>query len=75
MHPILVRIDPLAIRWYGVLAMMGVLVAAWLSTVEARRRDEDPGHVWNALSLCLVMGIIGARLYHVFSTSRNQQPP
>ncbi|MBC7224351.1 MAG: prolipoprotein diacylglyceryl transferase [Anaerolineae bacterium] len=69
MDPVIFRIGPLAIRWYGVLVVTGVLAAAWLSTVEARRRGEDPDHVWNALSLCLILGIIGARLYHVFSSS------
>ncbi|NLE76836.1 MAG: prolipoprotein diacylglyceryl transferase [Chloroflexi bacterium] len=69
MDPILVRIGPLAIRWYGLLVVTGVLAAAWLATVEARRRNEDPEHVWNALSLVLILGIIGARLYHVISTS------
>lgn len=69
MDPVIFRIGPLAVRWYGVLVVTGVLVAAWLSTVEARRRGEDPDHVWNALSLCLILGILGARLYHVFSSS------
>jgi len=69
MDPVILRIGPLAITWYGVLIVTGVLAAAWLSTVEARRRGEDPDHVWNALALCLILGIIGARLYHVFSSS------
>ncbi|MGC8838076.1 MAG: prolipoprotein diacylglyceryl transferase [Anaerolineae bacterium] len=69
MDPVIFRIGPLAVRWYGVLVVTGVLAAAWLSTVEARRRGEDPDHVWNALSLCLILGILGARLYHVFSSS------
>ncbi|MGQ9766646.1 MAG: prolipoprotein diacylglyceryl transferase, partial [Anaerolineae bacterium] len=29
---------------------------------------EDPEHVWNLLTWCLILGIIGARLYHVFSS-------
>ena len=56
MDPVLFRIGPLTVRWYGVLVVTGVLAAAWLSTVEARRRGEDPDHVWNLLTLALLLG-------------------
>ncbi len=68
MNPVLVQIGPFQIHWYGVFIVCGVLVAAWLATIEARRRRENPDHVWNLLIWVLVLGIIGARLYHVFST-------
>jgi phosphatidylglycerol:prolipoprotein diacylglycerol transferase len=66
--PILLQLGPLTIRWYGVLIVLGAIAAAYVSTVEAKRRKEDPEHVWNVLIWCLILGIIGARLYHVFST-------
>lgn len=66
--PILVHIGPLAIRWYGILIVGGALAAAYVATFEARRRRENPDHVWNVLVWTLLLGIIGARLYHVFST-------
>lgn len=68
MNPVLVRLGPFQIHWYGLLIVGGALLAAYLSTIEARRRGEDPEHVWNLLTWCLILGIIGARLYHVFST-------
>jgi phosphatidylglycerol---prolipoprotein diacylglyceryl transferase len=68
MNPILIQIGPLQVHWYGVLIMLGVLVAAWLATQQAQWRGEDPEHVWNLLTWVLIFGIIGARLYHVFST-------
>jgi phosphatidylglycerol:prolipoprotein diacylglycerol transferase len=43
------------------------VLAAYVSTFEARRRREDPDHVWGILTWALILGIIGARLYHVFS--------
>ena len=55
-------------HWYGLLIVGGAVLAAWLSTKEAKRRGEDPEHVWSLLTWCLIFGIIGARLYHVFST-------
>lgn len=68
MNPVLVKIGPFQVHWYGLLIVFGAVLAAWLSTREARRRGEDPEHVWNLLTWCLILGIIGARLYHVFST-------
>jgi phosphatidylglycerol:prolipoprotein diacylglycerol transferase len=68
--PIAFRLGPLAVHWYGIIIVASVLVAAYVASLEARRRSQDPDHVWNALLLCLVLGIIGARLYHVFSSPR-----
>jgi phosphatidylglycerol:prolipoprotein diacylglycerol transferase len=70
MNPIAFQIGPVTVYWYGILIVVGVLTGAYVSTVQARRRGQDPEHVWNALLVCLICGIIGARLYHVFSTSR-----
>ncbi len=68
MNPTLVQLGPLQVHWYGLLIVGGAVLAAWLATHEARRRGEDPEHVWNILTWALLLGIIGARLYHVFST-------
>ena len=48
--------------------MTGAVIAAYICTIEAKHHGEDPDHVWNLLTLTLIFGIIGARLYHVFST-------
>jgi phosphatidylglycerol:prolipoprotein diacylglycerol transferase len=66
--PILFQFGPFAIRWYGLLIVAGVLAAAYIATVEARRRQEDPEHVWNLVVWVLIFGILGARLYHVLSS-------
>jgi len=68
MNPVLLKIGPLQVHWYGLLIVGGAVLAAWISTKEAARRGEDPEHVWNFLTWALIFGIIGARLYHVFST-------
>ncbi len=68
MNPVLLKLGPFQVHWYGLLIVTGAVIAAWLATKEAKRRGEDPEHVWNMLTWCLILGIIGARLYHVFST-------
>ena len=67
-NPILFQIGPFVIRWYGLLIVAGVLAAAYIATIEAKRRKEDPEHVWNLVIWVLILGILGARLYHVLSS-------
>ncbi len=67
-NPYLFVVGPFSVRWYGLLIVTGVLAAAFIATIEARRRKEDPDHVWNLLMWCLVLGILGARIYHVLSS-------
>lgn len=62
------KIGPVVAHWYGLLVVFGTLIGGYVATREARRRGEDPGHVWNGLVGCIVLGLIGARLYHVFSS-------
>jgi phosphatidylglycerol:prolipoprotein diacylglycerol transferase len=68
MNPVLIQLGPLQVHWYGLLIVAGAVLAARLATIEAKRRHEDPEHVWSLLIWVLIFGIIGARLYHVFST-------
>ncbi len=68
--PIAFRLGPFAVRWYGIIIVTATLIGAYVANREAKRRGQDPDHVWNALLLCLILGIIGARLYHVFSSPR-----
>jgi len=56
------------IYWYGILIIVGAMAGAYVATIEAKRRGIDPEHVWNALLIALILGIVGARLYHVISS-------
>ncbi|MBN1995354.1 MAG: prolipoprotein diacylglyceryl transferase [Anaerolineae bacterium] len=66
--PILFEFGPFTVRWYGLLIVLGALAAAYIASLEAKRRNEDPEHAWNILIWCLIFGILGARLYHVLSS-------
>ncbi len=66
--PFLFSAGPFSIRWYGLLIVIGALSAAFVGTIEARRKNEEPDHMWNLLMWCLIFGIIGARIYHVLSS-------
>jgi phosphatidylglycerol:prolipoprotein diacylglycerol transferase len=60
-------IGPLHVRFYGIVIMLGTLAGAWLATLEARRRQHDPEVVWDLLAYLVVGGIVGARLWHIFT--------
>jgi phosphatidylglycerol:prolipoprotein diacylglycerol transferase len=68
MNPTIVEFGPIALNWYGVFIVGGAVVAAWISGMYAARGGDDPDHIWNILAWSLIGGIIGARLYHVFSS-------
>lgn len=67
-NPILVKIGPIAIYWYGVLIVLGALLAAQIASSLSRRNGHDPEIVWNMLIVLLIAGVLGGRAYHVISS-------
>src|SRR4030042_2794260 len=60
-------IRPIYIRFYGIILMLGAIAAAFLAERLARRKGLKSEFVWDALVWVLIGGIIGARLWHVFT--------
>jgi len=56
-------------HWYGLIIVMGILAAATLTAWMAKRDEKDPDHVWNGLIWVVVLGVIFARLWHIFFPS------
>lgn len=59
------HLGPFKVRWYGLTFALAVLAATWLASVEARRKGDNPDYAWQAVPVLLVLGLVGARLYHV----------
>lgn len=59
------HLGPLPVRAYAVCIILGILVAVWLTTRRWRERGGNPDHVWDVAAWAIVLGIIGARIYHV----------
>ncbi len=71
LDPILIHITPnFGIHWYGILIVTGVLLGTAYASWRAKQDGEDPEHAWNALTVAIILGVIGARIYHVFSDPR-----
>jgi len=67
--PILIRIGPFALRWYGLLMAAAVIVAAWVAGREVERKGQKKDDLWDLLIWILIPGFLGARLYYVFIQS------
>ncbi|MHB9034589.1 MAG: prolipoprotein diacylglyceryl transferase [Anaerolineae bacterium] len=67
-NPVLVKIGPISIYWYGVLIVLGALLATQLASYLSRRNGHDPEIVWNMLIVLLIAGVLGGRAYHVISS-------
>jgi len=66
-HPNLIEIGPVVIRFYGLMYLLAFLVGGWLLGKEIRRKglpisDDDR---WSFLTLVLFAGILGGRIYYV----------
>ncbi|MEN6410304.1 MAG: prolipoprotein diacylglyceryl transferase [Anaerolineaceae bacterium] len=62
-----VHIGSLFIHFYGVIIMLGVVAASLLARKRAKDKGLDPDRVWDMLTWLLIAGIIGARLWHIFT--------
>ena len=58
-----------SLYWYGVLVMLGVVIAAWMTAAEFKRQDHDPDYIWDCLLYVLPAGVVGARLWYVLNVT------
>ncbi|MBI3961898.1 MAG: prolipoprotein diacylglyceryl transferase [Deinococcus sp.] len=77
MNPIAFRIplpgnlQPLEVRWYGILTATGLVLATWLCARLARRKGLDPDRVIDMVVYLAVGALIGARLVYVATNWNN----
>jgi len=65
MSPIIFKIGPVSIRWYGVLIMGGVILGLVLAGREAKRQSVSIAFIYDLFFYMLISAILGARLYYV----------
>ena len=61
-----IQLGGLEVRFYSLAILAGLFAGIALAHREARRLGENPDHVLNIAALGALLGIVGARLYHVF---------
>lgn len=57
--------NTIQIRYYGIIIVVAMLVAANVAARLAKRTGNDPEHVWGILTWAIIPGIIGARLWFI----------
>ena len=65
LDPVLLRLGPLAVSWYGIAVGLGMVVGVAVALREARRRGIATERLEDVVVWTLVGGLVGARLLHV----------
>ena len=66
LDPILLEIGGVAIlRWYSLAITTAIFVSVWLIDREFKRKGLDTSHYGGIATWTIVLGIAGARLFHV----------
>ncbi len=63
--PVIVHIGPLALRWYGLMYVVGIIMGLWFIRGYTARKGISRDRVYRMLWWCVVAGLIGGRLYFV----------
>ncbi len=67
--PVIFYIGPLALRWYGLMYVVGIVMGLWAIRRYTMRKGISQDTVYRILWWCVVAGLVGGRLYFVI-----QQP-
>jgi len=65
--PVIFTVGPFEIHWYGVIIATGIIISYLIGRQLAIKEGIDDEHVAEALIVGVITGIVGARLYYVFS--------
>ena len=68
--PIIFHLGAFAIRWYGVIMAIALLVGAVVFGWQLRKRGIPSDHVYGMLLLAVPLAIVGARLFHILDNFR-----
>lgn len=63
--PLVFQLGPFALRWYGLLIALAVLLGLGLATRLGRERGIDPALVADLLPVLVLGAVLGARIYYV----------
>jgi len=63
--PVIVHIGPIALRWYGLMYAVAILVGIQVAQRYAMRKGITQAMIYRVVWWCIVAGLIGGRLYFV----------
>lgn len=65
MYPVLFRIGPMTLRFYGLMYVLALLVGIWLARLEAKRLGLPQERMVDLAFYIFIGGLLGGRLYYV----------
>ena len=65
MHPVIIQIGPLVVRWYSVMITIACLAGLWLARKEAERNGVNKEKIDDFFLFAIIGAVIGARLYYI----------
>jgi phosphatidylglycerol:prolipoprotein diacylglycerol transferase len=63
--PVLFRLGPIAVHWYGIMYVMAITIGLWVILRYTRMLGLHEDQVWSIFVWTAVAGLIGGRLYYV----------
>lgn len=67
LDPVLLEVGGIAIlRWYSLAITVAIFVAVWLINKEFKRKGLDTSNYGGVAAWAIILGILGARMFHVF---------
>lgn len=67
-YPLVFEIGPLQITGYGIMMMVGFLVAGWAIQIDLRRRGLNEEYAADIVVAAVIGGVVGAKLWYVALT-------
>ena len=65
MHPIAFTLGPLTVRWYGVMAAVGFLMAVMFIQFNRKEAKLTSDQASNMIFIAMVSGVLGSRIFYV----------
>src|SRR5579871_6460569 len=67
--PILLRLGPFTVRWYGLMYAVGLGLALWVTLPLAERRGAPRDVIYAIFWGVTLAGLVGGRLYYVLQNN------
>lgn len=64
-NPVAFRLGNLSVKWYGIIMAVAIILAAWMSINEGKKRHIISDDFIDLLLWAVPLGYVGARLYYV----------
>jgi phosphatidylglycerol:prolipoprotein diacylglycerol transferase len=61
------KLGPLTVHYYGIIIVVGIIIALAITSRQAARRSEPLDFLINALPWVFFGGVVGARIWHILT--------